>query len=82
MRSEISDNEKVKIIKDFIKLAEFQIINRNIGEEKEYASSYKDFKTHVKLPVDYIDKMCKSKYFDHFYGKDYFNAVKEKWCEN
>jgi hypothetical protein len=81
MRSEISDNEKNKAIKEFLKVTEFQIMNRNIGEEKPYASIYTDFRTHVKLPFDYIDAMCKSKYFDHFYGQTYLDAVREKWGE-
>jgi len=81
MRSEISDIEKIKAIKDFLKLAEFQIVNRNIGEKKAYASIYKDFRTHVKLPFDYIDELCNSKYFNHFYGEIYLDAVREKWGE-
>jgi hypothetical protein len=82
MQSEIGDNKKVKVLRDFLKLSEFQITNRNIGEEKEYASIYKDFRTNVKLPFDYIDKMCKSRYFNHFYNKEYISSVKKKWSEN
>jgi len=82
MRSEIGDNEKVKVLRDFLKLTEFQIINRNISEEKEYALGYKDFRKNVKLPCDYIDKMCKSKYFKYFYDEDDINAVRKNWGES
>jgi len=81
MRSEINDNEKVKVIKDFLRMDSFQLVNRNISAQKEYASAYMDFKRNVKFPLDYIDKMCKSKYFNHFYDQDIIDSVKQKWSE-
>lgn len=81
MMAEINNNEKAKAIKDFLNAAEFQIINRNIGEEKEYALSYNDFKYNVKFPQAYIDMMHKSKYFNYFYEQDVINAVRKKWSE-
>jgi hypothetical protein len=81
MRSEMNDNDKVKVIRDFLNLNEFQLVNRNIGAQKEYAPVYEEFKRNVKLPLDYIDEMCKSKYFSYFYEQDVINAVRKKWCE-
>jgi len=81
MRSEINDNEKVKVIKDFLKMDSFRLVNRNISSQKEYASTYMDFKRNVKFPLDYIDKICKSKYFNHFYDQDTIDSVKQKWSE-
>jgi len=37
MRVELSDKEKVKAIKDFIGIEEFDLVNTNIGSEKKYA---------------------------------------------
>ena len=82
MRSELNDSEKVKVIKDFLKLDSFQLVNRNISAQKEYASTYRDFKMNVKLPLDFVDKMCKSKYFNHFYEQDVIDAVRKKWSES
>jgi len=79
MRSEINDSEKVKVIKDFLKMDSFQLVNRNISAHKEYASTYMDFKRDVKFPLDYIDKMCKSKYFSHFYDQNVIDTVRRKW---
>jgi hypothetical protein len=81
MRSEISDGEKVKVIKKFLGLDEFQLINKNISAQKEYGSTYNEFKRNVKLPPDFIDKMCKSKYFNYFYEQDVIDAVRKKWSE-
>jgi hypothetical protein len=82
MRSEMNDKEKVKVIKDFLKLNEFQIINKNISAQKEYGSTYNDFKKNVKLPSDFIDKMCKSKYFNYFYEQHVIDTVRKKWSES
>jgi hypothetical protein len=81
MRSELNDNEKVYVIRDFLNLNEFQLVNRNISAQKEYASAYEDFKRKVKLPLDYIDEICESKYFNHFYEQDLINVVRKKWSE-
>jgi hypothetical protein len=81
MRSEIDNNEKINAIKDFLGLSGFHLVNKNIGEEKGYALTYKDFKNKVKLPSDYITKMCESKYFTHFYNKEAIDTARMKWSE-
>ena len=82
MRSEIGDNEKINAIKDFLGLTDFQLVNTNIGEGKIYAETYQDFKKKIKLPSDYIAKMCESKYFNHFYSQVVIDATKMKWSES
>jgi hypothetical protein len=82
MRLEIDDNEKIKAIGDFLGLADFQLRNTNIGEENEYAKTYKSFRNSVKLPPDYIARMCESKYFNHFYNKETIEAAKKRWSES
>jgi len=81
MRLEIDDKDKVAAINDFLGLADFQLHNLNIGDEKDYSSTYKNFKNKVKFSPDYVDKMWESKYFNHFYGKDTINKSREKWSE-
>ncbi len=81
MRLEISDNEKVAAINNFLGLDRFQLHNYNIGEEKNYSTTYKTFKNKVKFSPDYIDKMCEYKYFNHFYSREAINEAREKWSE-
>jgi len=82
MRSEINDNEKAKVISGFLGLSDFQLFSRNIGADKEYASTYMDFTRNVKFPSGYIDKMCKSKYFNYFYEQDVVIEVRKRWSES
>jgi hypothetical protein len=79
MRCEIRDEEKVKVIKDFLGLEQFQLLRKNVGEEKDYAATYREFRDKVKLPPEYIAKMCESRYFTHFYDAATIDGVREKW---
>ncbi len=80
MRMEISDNDKVEAIKSFLGLENFSLYHHNIGEKKHYVATYRKFKDEVKLPPDYIDGMCETRWFRHFYGTEYINTVKERFC--
>ncbi|MDJ0578269.1 MAG: putative capsular polysaccharide synthesis family protein [Xenococcaceae cyanobacterium MO_234.B1] len=81
MRLEISDNEKITAINNFLGLDRFQLHNTNIGKKKGYSKTYKAFTSKVKFSPDYIDKMCDSKYFNYFYSKEAINAARKKWSE-
>ena len=81
MRMEISDNDKAEALKSFLGLESFSLYRYNIAEKKNYAAIYRKFKDEVKLPPDYIDRVCKTRYFRHFYGTEYINTVKEKFCD-
>jgi hypothetical protein len=81
MRLEVADDEKNKAIGSFLGLDHFQLQRTNVGEEKEYSTTYNEFKRKVRFSSDYIDKMCNSKYFNHFYSQETINAVRTKWSK-
>ena len=81
MRLDIPDNEKVAAIKKFLGLEEFHLHNKNIGGEKDYSATYREFSSKVKFAPDYIEQMCRSKYFNHFYSKEAIEAARMKWSE-
>ena len=81
MRSEISDEQKIKTVEKFLGITNFQLKNKNIGAKKEYAETYKLFKEQVQLPLDYINKMCDSQYFNHFYSQEEVESVRKKWLD-
>jgi hypothetical protein len=64
---------------EFLNLNEINLVNTNIGSEKEYASIYSRFKNYIILPESYIDKMYQSKYMLHFYGEEEIRQLKTKW---
>jgi hypothetical protein len=79
MRSELEDSMKVRAVKDFLGLETFQLANANIGSQKVYAPTYRRFKDEVRLPEAYVQKMCGSTYFNHFYPKETIEAVERCW---
>ena len=66
-------------MRDFLGLENFQLINANIGEEKEYADVYRAFKEKVRLPLEYINEIYSSKVARHFYTDAELDAFRAKW---
>ena len=82
VRSEIPDSEKVTAIKEFLGFREFQLVNTNIGSRKNYAETYRAFSENVRLPSEYVAKMCESRYFTHFYDQTAISTARQKWSED
>jgi len=80
IKLEIPNEMKEKAIKEVIGLKSFQLnVKANIGKQKEYAEVYRDFKSKMKFPNDYLEKITKSKFLNHFYSKDEINAMIKRW---
>ncbi len=61
------DNIKGKQIAEFIGIKHFQLKRINISENKQSNSLYQKFKNEVKLPDEYIERIKRSKFVQHFY---------------
>ena len=69
MKHDIINSVKESIIKEFLLIDKFTIVNKNVGSKKKYAKTYKEFKK-LTLPEWYIEKMISSKYMKHFYHNE------------
>jgi len=38
-------------------------------------------KKEAKFPKNFVDKMCDSKYFRHFYDSEYIESVRQRWTK-
>jgi hypothetical protein len=65
--------------KEFIDVEDFNLINTNIGNQKDYAAVYSQFKDFIIFPKHYIDKMYQTKYMQHFYSDEEINQFRHKW---
>lgn len=81
LRSEISDAAKAEAIARFLDLPGFELRSTNFGDEKDYGATYRAFKQQVKLPVEYVERLCGSRYFQHFYDDAMRASVLARWCE-
>ena len=82
LKLEIPDMEKQDVISEFINLPEFQLIRANVGEDKDYSETYKDFKDKIQMPHSYLERMLNSKYSRHFYTDSEIDAIWSKWSDN
>lgn len=68
--------------REFLGIENFSLINKNIASTGLYSSIYEQFSKTIVLPKDYIDKMYKSKYAQHFYTKEEIDFFRQKWSTN
>lgn len=81
LKLETPDLVKEKAIAEFLGLKEFKLVNTNVGEDKNYRDMYKKFKQNLKLPLSYVEEMCGSKYFNHFYTEEEIKKVYSQWTQ-
>lgn len=79
LKSKIEDSLKEKSIAEFLGVDSFKIIRSNVSDKKKYNRVYQEFTNKIKLPRDYLEKMCSSKYTKHFYSKDEIDKILAKW---
>jgi hypothetical protein len=77
----VDNRKKEELIADFCKLESFQLENKNVASQKEYAAFYKEFKRNMKFTMDYLNQLYSSKYAQHFFRDDHINNQIEKWKE-
>ncbi|MGF1583383.1 MAG: putative capsular polysaccharide synthesis family protein [Gemmataceae bacterium] len=83
MKAELEDSCKAKILREFLSgnLGEFSLITRNVSRNKDYGQLYQEFRNKVKLPMAYVQRMCDSKYFRHFYDQDVRESLLSQWVQ-
>jgi hypothetical protein len=79
LKLETSDSVKEKAIAEFLGLKEFKLVRKNVGQDKNYRDMYKQFKQNLKLTLSYVEEMCSSKYFNHFYTEEEIRKVYSRW---
>lgn len=79
LRVEASDEVKAEALRSFLGLADLKLVRANVGEGKDYAKLYEDFRRRIRLPEDYVDRMLGSKYARHFYSPDELERARASW---
>lgn len=79
LKIETSDDAKLNGMKEMFGLSDMTIYRGNVGSDKSYADTYKDFKDSLRLTPEYVNKMYDSKYMNHFYTPDEVEKFKARW---
>jgi hypothetical protein len=79
LKLEVDDAIKEKAIAEFLDVEDFRLIRANVGQDKNYARTYRDFLRTIRLPKSYVELMCTSQYTRHFYSDAEIEAVRSEW---
>lgn len=73
-------SQATNMIKEFICNDRFEVVNENIGYEKEYSHIYRSVKKDLVLTDKYIDFYYDGNAkVDHFYSENEKNYMRDKW---
>ena len=64
---------------DFLGLDNVNIVGANAARDKNYHLVYKQFKSGLKLPNEYLEQMYTSKYTQQFYSADEIQQFYNTW---
>lgn len=81
LKTELQDRIKEGAIAQFLQLDSFRLIRANVGQDKDYADLYSQFKRHIKLPDAYINQMCSAPYTRHFYSEGEIERIRALWTK-
>lgn len=80
MHTELPDHAKARAVRRFLDFEGFRLAkSQNVGAQKEYAESYKEFLARIELPEAYLDEMYQSRYATHFYSPKDIAKYRAKW---
>lgn len=79
LRVELPDNRKRRLVARFLGLEKLRLVDRNVGETKDYGPLYRRFRQRPRLPRSYLERMLTSRYAQHFYTPDERQKAMEKW---
>ncbi len=68
-----------QVIKSFLNLKSFKLLNANAGNRYWYAELYKDFKNYFRPTEAYLNEMYNSKYVTHFYTNAEIAKHRARW---
>ncbi|HVF66271.1 MAG TPA: putative capsular polysaccharide synthesis family protein [Pyrinomonadaceae bacterium] len=79
LRTDLDDESKRKCVEEFLGVEGLSLRPRNVGSQKPYAATYRDFLDALRLPESYVDEMLDSKYTRHFFTPDERATLRAKW---
>jgi FkbM family methyltransferase len=79
LKLEISDTVKEAALREFLDNPDIELVNTNIGAEKDYSELYAEVKKQIVFDDDYINMMYSSKFMRHFYTEQEIEKFRKKW---
>ncbi|MFT7644514.1 MAG: hypothetical protein ACI9BF_000163 [Candidatus Paceibacteria bacterium] len=78
-RTELDDEIKVNIIKNFLNIDTFTLSRANTADVKAYKDTYEKFKDYLTLPAELLNNIYSSTYCTHFFSAEEISILKSRW---
>ena len=72
--------DHTKTVADFLAIPSFLLQKHNVGDQKYYATFYKQFKNRINFSLQYLDWIYQSKYTTTFYSEAEIQSYRKKWA--
>lgn len=66
------------VFEEFLGLQDFELLNKNTGEERNTGGLYRMFKTQP-IKHDYLERMYSTQYAHHFYSQEELHDFQKYW---
>lgn len=80
LRAELADDEKARVICEFLGVPEVRIARVNTAAERGRSDWTDALKRELAVHPQYIDEMLDSKYAQHFWTPSERASMRHKWC--
>jgi len=68
------------VIRQFLGLDHFELLNSNAGNRAWYADIYQNYKQQYSPSMAYLNEMYSSRYMKHFYTPNEIDKFKDHWA--
>jgi hypothetical protein len=79
MRVDLDDASKQRLLSEFLGVEGLKLSRENVGAQKPYAETYREFLRALRLSEEYVDRMLESKYARHFFTDEERRVLRSKW---
>lgn len=69
------------MLREFLGREVKSLINRNIGESKDYGAAYQRAKQALRLPAEFVRAQCQCRMMQHFYSETERRQFERQWSE-
>lgn len=82
LRMEAADEIKSESVARFLNISrDYHVQRTNERKNKDGANLYRQFVDWVTFDSQYVDLFCKSRYFNHFYSREFVAKTRSRWIE-
>jgi hypothetical protein len=68
------------IVAAYVQRPQFKLLRENVGADKDYGKLYREVADTIRLPNEFVSRLCDCKYVRHFYSDEERRLMRQKWA--